>query len=128
MIVSSFFRMRSFRKDKASLTLKLCLPFFRAESELEEDGCKRLNAFYSSLAEAYRDSLTALLPRLCGACTVSVGFTASDNVRVGCLKRRSYKRKRLLLIERRIRSSGSLLLTDATLADIIDQERGILLK
>jgi len=128
LIVSSFFRMRSYRKDKASLTLKLCLPFFRAETEEEKEKCESLNSFYFSLADAYRDSLIKLACETEGISVVSVNFTVVNDKYKNRYKRLFSSGKNLLAIERYVGSKGALLLPDTRIKDVVDLDGGFLLK
>ena len=128
LIISSFYRMRSFRRDKASLVLKLCLPLFRADIPDEEGICERLNSFYSALTEAYSEALSKLVSLREDRISVSVNFLIATDKHRNKYKRLFGKVKNPLVIERYIRSSVPLGFTDKRHLDVFDAEKGILLK
>ncbi len=128
LIISSFSRMRYFRFDKASLVLKLCLPFFRAEATEEEECCERLNSFYSSLAEAYREALFKAASEREERITVSVLFSVVTDKYRNKYKRVFRKCKNPVIIERNIRSNAPEFFTNKCYLDVLDLGRGILLK
>ena len=128
LIISSFFRMRSFRQGKASVVIKLCLPAFRAEVPEEEGICDKLNSFYQALAEAYREAFIKLPLSFEGRLSVSVGFLAVTDKHRNKYKRLLRKVKNPFIVERYIRSSPPLKFADERHIDVFDLERGILLK
>ena len=128
MIISSFFRIRSFRQDKASVVIKLCLPAFRAEVPEEDGICDRLNSFYRALAEAYYEAFMKLPPSLEARLSVSVGFLTVTDKHRNKYKRLLGKVKNPFIVERYIRSNLPLSCGDERHVDVFDLDRGILLR
>ena len=128
LIISSFFRMRSFRSGKAALVLKLCLPSFRAEAPEEERACERLNSFYLTLAEVYGDTLSRLVSVREDRVSVSVNFRIVNDKQKSKHKRIFRKAKKPLVIERYIRSNVPLPFASERHLDVLDLDSGILLK
>ena len=128
MIISSFFRMRSFRFDKASLLLKLCLPFFRAENHEEEEKCDALNSFYGTLAEKYADYATHIAQGLVGKFTLRVNFSIIKENVPGKYRRLIRKRENTIIIERTITASEGISINNSRHTDVIDTRSGFFLK
>lgn len=128
LFISSFFRMRCFHLDKASLVLKLCLPFFRADVEDEEAWCERLNSFYTSLAEAYQRSICNAVSLLDGKFVVAVGFSIVTDKLKSRYKRLIKRKDNVVIIDRYIRADNSLGITKAHHTDIIDVNSGAMIK
>lgn len=128
LIISSFYRMRFFRFDKASLVLKLCLPFFRTEPCEDENLCDGLNSFYLALADAYRDAICDKVSGMTGKFTVSVGFTVAKDKYRNKYKKALTRSEKTAVLERYIKSNDSLEFTKALHADVVDLSTGVLLK
>ena len=128
LIISSFFRMRCFHLDKASLVLKLCLPFFRADTSDEEESCERLNSFYTSLAESYQKSICNASSLLEEKNVVTVVFSIATDKHSDRYKRLIKKRDGVVVIERYIRTNKGLGLVKTLHTDVVDTNCGALLK
>ena len=128
LVVSSFFRMRCFRLDKASLVLKLCLPFFTPDTVDEEECCKQLNAFYLSLAEAYQKSICSVASLTEEKSIVTVGFSVIEEKNKNRYKKQLRNRKNVILIERYIRTNSNLNFSKTHHTDVIDAISGVLIK
>lgn len=120
--------MKSFRGDKASLVLKLCLPLFCAEVAEEAERCERLNRIYSALSEAYSDKLGNLVSSHEERMSVSVNFRIVTDVHIHKYKRLLRKTEKPLIIERYIRSNLLLPFVSERYLDFIDMDRAVLLK
>ena len=128
LVISSFFRIRCFRLDKASLVLKLCLPFFTPDTVDEEECCKQLNAFYLSLAEAYQKSISYVASLTEDKSIVTVGFSVFEGKNNNRYKKLVRKRKNVILIERYIRTNSNLNFPNTHHTDVIDAISGALIK
>ena len=128
MIISSFYRIESFKTDKLFLILKIYLPSFLAESSDEQDFSKRLNEFYYSLAAAYRGTVSELFKKTEGRISLSVNFTVATDKYKDKYKRLIKRSRSPLIIERALRANTPVMLKNGQCVDIFDLDRGIILK
>ena len=120
--------MRFFRFDKASLVLKLCLPFFIAELDEGEFLCDELNSFYSSLADAYREHICGRVSGMNGRFVVSVGFAEVKDKYRNKYKKALARGKNVTVIERCVKSDNELGFSKTVHVDVVDLTLGVLIK
>lgn len=124
MDISSFSRMRSYRKDGRTVTLlKLLLPRLR-----DGDG-SAFNSFYLALAERYPDAAGRIAENAStadGPTVISVGFEVCEQIPDA--QRYEKTKENLIVIKRvhRIRIGASC--TVSTVLDYYDSKRDIFLK